>query len=249
MIRRTHRKKKQTTAARDTKSLAVVPVSGKKLINKSGNQRGMHMKRNPPKSSRMSKIRAMRSFYGKQMPAMRCDSCAVSSSCPKFRTGYECAYLPFLNSHSIKNMTDLVHGMKQLATASIRRAHFSAMIEQMTGERPSTEVTEQLMLAAKQMNDLYMALSKNDLTLELQGDGQSIVAKIFGSLDSFTQQIDKVRKDPIDVTQYELENARRSSNVIEAEVVSDSGAEVETEALQEFRKKALEREDQKLGVK
>src|SRR5690606_22368186 len=85
-------------------------------VNAAGDKRGLHQRENPPSSEHMKKIRAMRKFYGKQMPVPVCNSCAFSTNCPQFKPNYECAFTPFLHSHSVRSTDDLIEGMENIVT-------------------------------------------------------------------------------------------------------------------------------------
>ena len=151
-------------------------------LNVKGDLRGMHMAKNPPDSDHMRKVRAMRNFYNKQMPVLQCSHCSFSTQCPKFKAGFECAFLPFLNSHKVESTEDLKQYGKMLVESNMRRVHMSLMMESMTGGAPTLETTESLNLAFQQVMQLDERLdSQSELTLET--DDQSIIGKLFGTID------------------------------------------------------------------
>ena len=167
-------------------------------FNRLGNRSGMHNRENPPSSEHMSKIRAMRKIYNKQMPVLQCSGCAYSQQCPQFKAGYECAYLPFLNSHDIKNEDDLLDEMKNMATVSVRRAHLQTIMETLTGTAPSLEVSESHAMAFSQLKMLSETMTEMGKTsLEIEAEGGSVISKIFGDLGSLIEDTAQQRLNPI----------------------------------------------------
>lgn len=167
-------------------------------LNKAGNMRGLDGGGNH-QSPHMAKIRAMRKFYNKQMPVSQCSSCAFASSCPQFRAGYECAFLPFFNSHQIESIEDLVGYMKDLLEANIRRAHQSVIMETLAGGTPNLENSEQLALLFGQLKDLYNIINdQNTQELTIESDDKSIIGKLFGSMEDLLGETEKALETPIE---------------------------------------------------
>ena len=179
---------------KDPAPLAAGPRTTVK-VNISGNLRGMH---NHQDSERMRRIRGMRKFYNKAMPVLQCASCAFQSSCPQYKAGYECAFLPFLDSHSVESEKDLISYLKELVGANMRRTHFTLMAETLQGGAPSLETSEALNLAFTQVKSLHELMSEStDVTVET--DDSSIIGKLFGGLDKLMGATKEAMMHPIDV--------------------------------------------------
>lgn len=169
-------------------------------LSRSGGLAGMHSRANPPDSGHMKKIRAMRKFYNRQMPALQCSGCAFASSCPQFKAGYECAFLPYLNSHSIGSEQDLIESMKNLTEANVRRAHLQTLMETLQGGMPTLEVSESLSLAFNQLRDLHERIeASSKATVSIESEDESIIAKLFGNMDNLLGSTKEAREHPIDV--------------------------------------------------
>jgi hypothetical protein len=151
-----------------------------KGLNASGNKRGMHAT-----SESMRKIRAMRRIYrNKQLPVLQCSSCAYAQNCPSYKAGYECAYLPFLNAHSIDNEKDIVFYMRELISAKIRRIHIATMMETMSGATPSLELSESMQMAVDSLMKLHERMQETEENeASFEGDA-SIVGKLFGNISN-----------------------------------------------------------------
>ncbi len=217
-----------------------------KLLNKeqglniSGDKRGMHHAFNPPSSEQMRKTRAMRKLYNKAMPVLNCSTCAYATSCPQFKAGYECAFLPFLNSHSIQSREDLEEALNNLAEAGVRRAHLITMMETLSGERPSIETSEQLNLAFHQLAALKKLRDESDSTLvtaTINGEG-TIIGRIFGNLGNLMAHTKNAIDKPIDVQAVNMLPV--SSDSPDLIAFSDAKSEVDLELLKEHAKDELE---------
>ena len=123
-----------------------------------------------------------RSFYGRHLPVLQCNNCSLSRTCPKFRAGYECAFLPYLNSHRVETVDDLKKYMKQFVGNSMRRAQLMNIIEAANGGMPSVETSEALDMAFRQLKELHGVLSDGtEETIEIEGS-ESLVGSIFGGM-------------------------------------------------------------------
>jgi hypothetical protein len=143
-------------------------------------------------------MRAMRRFYNKQMPVLQCSTCAFSTQCPQFRAGYECAFLPFLNSHRIETTEDLVSYMKELLGATMRRAHLSMLMETLSGAPPSMELSEALNLAFMQLKGLYETMTlRQTASVEIETKDSTIIGRLFGGLSSLLDHTKAVQVTPI----------------------------------------------------
>lgn len=203
------RVRRKQSAARPAKRIVAeastpsVPSKGTKVsvkLNVSGNLRGMHNSLNPPDSEHMKRIRAMRRFYNKQMPVLQCNGCNFASTCPKFKAGYECAFLPFLNSHRVTNTVDLVEYMKELCGVNMRRAHLMTLMETLSGSAPSLETTEALAISFEQLKKLHETISATgELQASVESDDSGIVGRLFGGLGNLMDSTRKAQENPIDV--------------------------------------------------
>ena len=167
----------------------------KVTVNVSGNLRGMHLAGN---SEEMRRRRAMRQFYNKQMPVLSCSTCAFSSTCPQFKAGYQCAYLPFLDSHRIESEQDLIQAMQTVAGASVRRMHLATLMETLSGGAPSLETTEALALTFQQLAKLHeISAQQTSVTVETNDSG--IIGRIFNGLESLVESTRQAHQTPIEV--------------------------------------------------
>lgn len=191
------RKKNKTQSAlivKETKRLATSKVKSIRLVPRKGindesectdleakkTNRGENNRGN---SEWMRKVRSMRKFYGKQMPKLACNSCSFQNSCPKFRAGYECAFIPFLQSHEIRNEKDLVEEMKTMATANVQRMHMASAFETLSGSAPSLDLTESMNGVFNQMKELYnLMMDVEETETDLQVS-DTVIGKLFGNLD------------------------------------------------------------------
>lgn len=143
-----------------------------------------------------------RKMHGRHLPVLVCSNCSISRVCPKFRAGYECAYLPYLNSHKVESVDDLVKYMKIMVGNSMKRAQMMSIIEAASGGMPSVETSESLDTAFRQLKDLHSVMkdsgSDEDI-IEIEGDN-SIIGNLFGGLklQKLVEQTDDMHKnDPM----------------------------------------------------
>jgi len=158
------------------------PEDDETQLNKRGDKRGMHLKDNPRGSEFYKKIRAMRKIYNKQMPVLACNACSFSASCPKYRAGYECFYVPFLRSHNVTDERSLLDEMKNLVSSNMSRLHLAKTFETLGGGSPSLEVTEASSLIFNQMKDLYELMTDIEEE-EAEFEENSIIGQLFGNID------------------------------------------------------------------
>lgn len=240
-IRQALRKLSETTRSRElqeasSSSGAKVTLTRKTpglALNKSGDRRGMHMVESPPDPETMRKIRAARKFYGKKMPVLQCANCQFSQQCPQFRAGYECAFLPLLDSHGIQDTEDLVFYMKELLGANMRRTQLQLLMETLTGAKPSLEVSEALNLAFMQLTKLHeMTSSSDSLSVEINDGKGTIIGQLFGSLGTLVETTKQSKANPINV-QSVVERVQEAQEGNKDLTKPDSG--VNQEALLAFK--------------
>ncbi len=206
-------------------------------LNASGNLRGMHNAENPPDSEHMRRIRGMRRFYNKQMPQLQCSACAFSSSCPQFKAGYVCAFLPFLNSHKVESTRDLVDYMKELCGSSMRRAHLMTLMETLSGAPPSLETSEALGIAFEQLNKLHQTMTASGVSeVSIESNDGGIIGKLFGSLNTLVESTKHANQNPIDVSPVRTMIADREDSPI----LENSSSVVDFDLVREHSKEELE---------
>ncbi len=225
-------------------ALSAVPARGgvKLAVNVTGNLRGMN---NSDDSEHMKRVRAMRRFYNRQMPVLQCANCAFASSCPQFKAGYECAFLPFLNSHKIDSEGDLIAYMKELLGANIRRAHLNTIMETLGGGVPSLETSEALNLCFMQLAKLHeLTSSQVSVSAELDSEG-TIIGRLFGNLGSLIEDTKQSVATPIEV---EVRPARGDSTPApspaeEVGVIPDRPRGVNADLMSDFSRALVTQRD------
>lgn len=190
----------------------------------------------------LRKIRAMRRFYNKQTPDLACNACSFASSCPQYRAGYTCAFLPLLNSHKIDSVEDVEFYLKELLNANLRRAHLTMMMETMSGGQPSLETSEALNLLYAQLNSLHERMRDSSTSLEIETDDKSIVSRLFGDIGKLIMDTKQASSEVIDVSPVTEETVENSAKTVppdapELMLDSDSKSEdVNEELLRDFSK-------------
>lgn len=127
-----------------------------------------------------------RKLWNRSMPVLNCANCSFSSQCPKFRAGYECAFLPFFTSHTIETPQDILFYSKELLQQGIRRVQQAMMFETMSGAAPSIELSEQLSNLFAQLSTLYDAM-KADSAIEIETNSESVLGSLFGDSSSLIE--------------------------------------------------------------
>ena len=161
--------------------------------------------------------RAMRKFYSKAMPVLQCSGCAFASSCPKYRNGYECAFLPLLNSHEIESEGDLLDAMKTMAAGNMRRAHLATLMETLSGGAPSLETSEALNMTFMQLKALHETMTQTQGEVTIESGDASIIGRLFGDVGSLIKHTRKAVDNPIDVSPAPLPEADRPKELTEGE--------------------------------
>lgn len=189
-----------------TPGLSRTEPTTKLKLNIRGTRTGMHMAENPPESEEMRRRRAMRRLWNKQMPELQCNNCQFSSQCPQYRAGYVCAFLPFLNSHTIENEKDLLFYAKELCGENVKRAQLMLIMERLSGAKPDIDTSEALTLVFNQLMDLHQRFIDQDTTtLELESSDGTIIGRLFGGLDNLMGSTREAHKNPIQTPAYEGE--------------------------------------------
>lgn len=228
-------KARPVEASADPSGVGELEVVSPGGLNKSGNRTGMHNAENPPESDHMRRIRGMRRMYNKMMPVLSCANCSFASSCPQFKSGYECAFLPFLNAHKVETTDDLLHYMKDLVASNARRAHLATIMETLSGSTPSLELSESLMMLFAQMKELHEVLNEGEETsLTIEGD-ESIIGKLFGGIGNLLGDTERALNEPIDVHRIALNGEGRSDSGM------GGGGNVNEEVMNAFAKSELAR--------
>jgi hypothetical protein len=219
---------------------ALVLTEGDSEVNVSGNKRGMHLKGS---SEKMRALRAMRRIYrNKQLPVLQCSSCAYAQQCPSFKAGYECAYLPFLNSHNIDSEADTIFYLREMITAKIRRDQLGTIMETMSGAAPSLELSESMQMTIESLFKLHERMQEtSESEISVEGD-KSIIGHLFGNVenllsDTKSAQLEYNETVPVPSAKKEI------GDVIDIEVETIPNVrpqKVNQELMNEFEKNELD---------
>jgi hypothetical protein len=191
---------KKSEDADDFQTFRVQPKT-KVTVNVSGNRRGMHNAENPPSSEQMRKARAMRKLWNPQMPKLHCSNCQFSAQCPKYRAGYECAFLPFMDSHTIESEDDLVFYMKEILAMGVSRIQQIVIMERLSGARPSLEVSEAIAYQFNQLLQLHTSMQKaNQVSISVETEDKSVISRLFGDLGALMDSTREAKEKPIEGT-------------------------------------------------
>lgn len=159
------------------------------------------------------KLWAARSMYGRHLPVLQCNSCSISRVCPKYRAGYECAYLPYLNNHKIRNELDLVKYMKLLVGNQMRRTQLMAIIESANGGMPSLETSEAMESAFRQLKELHEVIGTTEKSeMSITGDA-TVVNSIFGNIKLTKLHEDTKQMANIDLVPMDIPNSIPTAGV------------------------------------
>lgn len=157
----------------------------------------------PQETEELAVLRAMRNFNSRQMPVLECSNCQFSNQCKHYKMDHECYYLPFLNSHKINNIDDLMEYGKDLVGFNMRRVHMMAIMETFKGGTPMIETTEALQLAFNQVMELEKRIKEREETeeeeentIEIEGGG-GVLDEVFGGLGSLVGKTRTARDAPI----------------------------------------------------
>lgn len=210
------------------------PVTKVKL-NVSGNRRGLHMQDSPPDSEEMRRRRAMRRLWNKKMPSLHCSQCQFSSQCPQFRAGYECAFLPFLNSHSIDSEQDLLFYAKELCGENVKRAQLMLIMERLSGAKPDLDTSEALSHVFQQMMALHERLTdQGDTSIEVETTDGTIIGRLFGNLDRLVGSTKTAHETTLDVPAYAAESKLLDDEPIQTDAIATPRREVSAELVREL---------------
>lgn len=132
----------------------------------------------------------MRRLWNRSMPVLSCTNCSFSSQCPKFRAGYECAFLPFFTSHTIETPQDILFYSKELLQQGLRRMQQAFTFETMSGAAPSIELSEQISNLFAQLMSLYDTM-KSDSAIEIETNSETVLGSLFGDSSSLIESTEK----------------------------------------------------------
>ena len=169
------------------------------------------------------------------MPVLQCSQCAFATSCTQFKAGYECAYLPYLNSHKIESEQDLMESMKNLCEASLSRTHRQAMMETLTGGMPTLETAEALNMTFMQLKELHQTMVDSNAEISLETEDDTIIGKLFGGLGNLIEDTAKSHAVPMQVAPV-LHGTEESALLAETK----SQADVNLDLIREFSRSEVE---------
>lgn len=211
-------------------------------LNKAGNLKGMHASGD---SEGMARIRGMRKLYNKQMPVPQCNNCAFSQTCPKFRAGFECAFLPFLGSHDVQTPEDLMHYMRDLISANFRRAQMATALETLSGGAPSLELSESLMMLFNMSKELFELMKDDDSTgtLDVETNDKTVIGRLFGGMNNLLGETRDAISSPLDSTPLAIEDQEATERMKDG--LENADMFVNTEAMADADKIELEKVQKK----
>jgi hypothetical protein len=167
------------------------------------------------------------------MPVLNCSTCAFASTCPQFKAGYECAYLPFLNAHKIETERDLLEAAKELCSANMHRMHLASLMETLSGGMPSVETTEAMNMVFMQLAKLKeMTDQANEASLSIETEDEGIVSRIFGGFNGLLNSTRQAQENPIEVLPEQLQ---LSNNPLDVDAILEdkSSGDINQELLRE----------------
>lgn len=165
--------------------------------------RGQHNVTNPPSSDHMAKVRQFRKLWNSKMPTLACANCAFSAQCPQFRSGYECAFSPFLNGHKIETADDLMFYAKELLQQNLRRGQQAMLMETLSGASPSLELSESLNATFMQLMSLHQRMTEGGNSDNSFGGKNPLVIQLFGDVRTLLRDTAACRSNPIEVLSTE----------------------------------------------
>lgn len=112
----------------------------------------------------------------------QCSTCAIGALCVKYREGAPCAFSEAFRDTPTQTMNDVATAMAMLIEENSARFRMARAIEQsLGGGMPTKETTELAHVLSDQLQALGKIM-KSTKTARLKGDGEGILAKIFGDL-------------------------------------------------------------------
>lgn len=216
-------KKAETQIVQRVNQLPVEALD-KSLALKSDGRMTNGRKDNPPSSEEMQRVRSMRKFYGRHMPVPQCSTCAFSTNCPHFKADFECAFIPFLNSHKVETVEDLMVAMENMLESNTQRLHLATIFERIGGGAPSTELSESYAMLFQQLQQLHEI--KKTGGLRAPSAHNSVIVQLFGDVGMLVRSTAHHHKEiaeaPIDIPtetdsghQLELTEASKAAPVSE----------------------------------
>lgn len=144
----------------------------------------------------------------------QCDSCYLSSRCPKFQSNASCAYeLPI----ELKTRDQLQAVIRAILEMQTGRVMFASLAEQLEGQGPDPTLSKEmdrlfnLIAAAKDIQDSRDLVK---FTVEARTSGPSVMEKFFGA-----QAAEVSKQIATPMTTRELD--AMLSPIIDADIVSD----------------------------
>jgi hypothetical protein len=111
-----------------------------------------------------------------------CSTCAVGVLCPKYREGSACAFVEDFRNMPTRNIDDVATSLAMVIEENAARLNMGRILEQtLHGGMISKEVTELSSALANQLVALGKVM-KSTKSAKVTGDGESLLAKIFGDL-------------------------------------------------------------------
>lgn len=117
---------------------------------------------------------------GKHLPVVHCNVCPFADTCPKYKSGYECAYAKDFMKR-IETMDDLRVLMKSIVEADLMRTQQALIFEQLKGGIADDTTTSMLDNAFNKLKVLH-ELSKAPDNEMLTSKGKGVIDALFGEL-------------------------------------------------------------------
>lgn len=142
---------------------------------------------------------------GRHLPIVNCNTCHFTDTCPKYKAGYECAYMRDMLKR-IQTMGDLKKAMRSLIEADLLRAQQAMIFEQLKGggtDETTTLILDSAFNKLATLHDIVANSGDDDL---LTAKGKGVVEALFGSL------IRKAKPIEVEAKVIETQDSNEGSN-------------------------------------
>lgn len=142
----------------------------------------------------------------------QCDSCYLSSRCPEYRGGFECAYRFPVRLETMDQMRRMVNLLLEM---QVERAMFGAFAEQLEGQGVDQTVSKEFDRVFKMVEAIKALDDDRDIfSLKVEArSGAGVLDRIFGS--KVTQQMTPLEQ------QVDTNRVINELGIVDAEVVQD----------------------------
>lgn len=147
-------------------------------------------------------VRKPKQIYSAKYPKLACDTCYAAQSCPKFVSGYLCAYNKLFERFSMRNPQDILDMLFSMVELNGQRIQRVAIFEMLEGGAPDANLSSLMQMQVGMINQVRQVMeslgprqANPDFKMTIEstnGGGGGILARLFAPMAEKNKANDEV---------------------------------------------------------